>query len=372
MRAPLYTLLIATLLSTVSCRHNNHDSYATPDMTVDVAMPKVDSVVLYKTYPGYLTAMQSVDLVARVNGYLVSHPYPAGSFVKKGTVLFKIESGNYSDAVKQAEASLANARSAYQYASSRYAAMQEALKSDAVSRMEVLQAKSALDDAAANIANSEAALKTARTQLGYCTVRAPFDGHVSTITVDNGAYLAGEAQPVKLATIYDDACLNANFSIEDSRYLELIKEFRDSNNTVDFAHMPVNFSEKLPHSYTADLSYLAPNIDRSTGTLRIKATIENPYNDLRDGMYCTVALPYATDPRAILIDDASIATDQLGQYVYTVNDSDKIVYTPIKTGATYGDSLRIVTSGLTPESRYVTKALLKVRDGQKVTPRMVK
>lgn len=341
-------------------------------MTVDVALPTVDSVVLHKTYPGYLVADQSVDLVARVDGYLTSHPYNGGDFVKKGTVLFTIEDKNYKDAVVKAEAALANARSSYAYASSQYQAMQEALRSDAVSQMEVLQAKSSMEEAAAAIRSAEAALRTARTSLAYCTVSAPFDGHVSSSVYDNGAYLAGAGAPVVLATIYDDAELNAVFSIEDSRYLELIKNFKDSVDDVDYSNMPINFSEDLPHSYTGDLNYMAPKIDTSTGTMTLKAAIKNPYNELKDGMYATISLPYAFAPKAILIKDASIGTDQLGKYVYVVNDSDKVVYTPIEVGETVNDTLRIVTKGLTPESRYVTKALLKVRAGETVNPRIVK
>ena len=338
-----------------SCHGKSETEHSERPMTVDVAIPTVDSVVLHKTYPGYLSASQKVQLVARVDGYLTSHPFQGGDFVKKGTVLFTIEDKNYRDAVAKAEAALADARSSYSYASSQYQAMEEALQSDAVSQMEVLQAKNSMEEAAAAIKSAEAALRTARTSLGYCTVTAPFDGHISSGNYDNGAFLAGAGSPVVLATIYDDAKMNANFSIEDSRYLELIKNFKDSVDGIDYSKMPVNFSEELPHSYTGDLSYMAPRIDTSTGTMVLQAS-----------------LPYAFEPKAILIKDASIGTDQLGKYIYVVNDSNKIIYTPIEVGETVNDTLRIVTKGISPGEKYVTKALLKVRDGQTVDPRMTK
>ena len=341
-------------------------------MTVDVAIPEIDSVVLHKTYPGYLSASQKVQLVARVDGYLTSHPFVGGDFVKQGKVLFTIEDKNYRDAVAKAEAALTDARSSYSYASSQYQAMEEAFRSDAVSQMEVLQAKNSMEEAAAAIKSAEAALRTARTSLSYCTVTAPFDGHISSTNYDNGAFLAGAGSPVVLATIYDDAKMNANFSIEDSRYLELIKNFKDSVGNIDYSKMPISFSENLPHSYTGDLSYMAPRIDTSTGTMVLQASVQNPYNELKDGMYATVSLPYAFKPDAILIKDASIGTDQLGKYIYVVNDSNKIIYTPIEVGETVNDTLRIVIKGIRPGEKYVTKALLKVRDGQAVTPRMTK
>jgi multidrug efflux pump subunit AcrA (membrane-fusion protein) len=87
-------------------------------------------------------------------------------------------------------------------------------------------------------------------------------------------------------------------------------------------------------------------------------------------MYLTIGLPYSIAPKAILINDASIGTDQLGKYVYVVNGSNKVVYTPVKVGGIVNDTMRVVTDGLTPDSRYVTKALLKVRDGMSVKPVM--
>lgn len=354
-----------------SC-HKKDDAHASQaPLTVDVASPIVDSVVLHKIYPGYLTAAQKVDLVARVDGYQMSHPYQGGDFVKKGTLLFTIEDKNYRDAVAKAEAALANAQSSYEYASSQYAAMKEALASDAVSQMEVLQAKNAMESASAEIKTAQAALRTANTSLSYCTVTAPCDGHVTSSVYNDGTYLAGAGSPVVLATIYDDAKMTANFAIEDSRYLELIKAFKDSTDGVDYSQMPISFSEALPHDYTGDLSYMAPRIDKSTGTMVIQASVQNPYNELKDGMYTTISLPYAFDRHAIMVKDSAIGTDQLGKYLYVVNDSNRVEYTPIETGETVNDTLRIVTKGITPQSRYVTKALLKVRDGMEVTPREV-
>ncbi len=89
-------------------------------------------------------------------------------------------------------------------------------------------------------------------------------------------------------------------------------------------------------------------------------------------MYATVSLPYGTEPHALLVKDASIGTDQLGKYLYTVNDSDKVVYTPVEIGGLYRDSLRVITKGIAPDTRYVTSALLKVRDGMPVKPVTVK
>lgn len=357
---------IVAMTGTCSCGSKASKPENAP-VRVEVARPLVDSVTIRKSYPGDLIANREVNLVARVDGYLTAKTYKSGDFVHKGDVLFKIEERNYLDAVQQAEANLAQAKANLEYAATRYNAMCEALKGDAVSEMEVAQAKSTLEECKASVKTAEASLQTARTQLSYCTVRAPFDGHITTANLDVGSYVAGAGSPVDLATIYEDNLMVVNFAIEDNAALGRLRH-NIKEGKIDFAHIPLTTSEHLDHSYTCSLDYLSPAISTSTGTLALQAVVDNPYNELRSGMYVKVEFPETDNPSAILIRDASIGTDQLGKYVYLVNDSDKVVYTTIETGQLVDDSLRIVTKGIAPTDRYVTKALLKVRDGMTVEP----
>ncbi|MCC8036875.1 MAG: efflux RND transporter periplasmic adaptor subunit [Bacteroidales bacterium] len=364
-------VLLAWIISLLlpSCKsHKKETGEETP--TVDVALPLVDSVTLHKEYPGTLAAHEMVDLVARVDGYLRSQNYQAGQSVSAGQVLFTIEDSKYRDAVVQAQAELATAKSAYSYASDHYAAVKKALESDAVSQMEVTQAESNMNQSAASIRNAQAALQSAQTSLGYCVVRAPFAGKVTKSPYSPGAYLAGAAAPVTLATIYDDDYLFAYFAIDDGMYLQMVNAKGGRADKVSYDSIRVTFSEELPHKYYGNLNYMAPEIDSSTGTMKLRVRLDNPYGELKDGMYAKIALPYAVDPKAILVKDASISTDQLGKYLYIVNDSNMVVYTPIEVGELVNDSLRIVTKGITPKDRYVTKALLKVRNGMEVKPRL--
>lgn len=360
------------LLALAACHKSDKEAASGQAPTIDVAQVVTDTVTLHTVYPGYLTANNEVDLVARVDGYLTSKPYEKGSFVKKGTVLFTIESRNYADAVARAQAELADARSSYAYNSKNYAAMQEALKSDAVSQMEVLQSKNAMEAAQASIDQAQAALKQAQTTLGYCTVRAPFDGHVTDAAYDVGAYLAGSGAPVKLATIYDDAIMAANFSIDATALAKIEANAKNPALGIDMTKIPLIFDDPLPHQYTADLSYMSPALDKSTGTMRMQGDVNNPYGELRSGMYLKVKFPDQILDNALLVKDAAIGTDQSGKFVYVVNDSNKVESRSIHVSELVADTMRVVTSGLKPGERYVTKALLKVRDGMTVSPRLVK
>ncbi|MDE7115706.1 MAG: efflux RND transporter periplasmic adaptor subunit [Muribaculaceae bacterium] len=361
----VYAIAAAALMLGACHKKEKEQNDTTPE--VEVASPAIDSVTLHRSYPGYIRAANSADVVARVSGQLLTQNYKDGDYVTKGQVLFTIEPSKYRDAVEQAQAALQTAESEYAYASRQYDAMKKAIQADAVSEMEVLQSQNSMNSAKAAIRNAKAALATARENLGYCTVRATRSGHCSLATVSTGNYLNGEGSPVVLATIYDDSEVKAVFEIEDAQYEMMMNGNKMTENKLLRA-IPLEFQQKLPHSYTADLSYVSPNVGTDTGTIELEGHLANPYQELKDGMYVSVSLPYGTDPKAVVIRDASIGTDQLGKYVYVVNDSDKVVYTPIEVGELYRDSLRIVTKGLTGKELYVTKALLTVRNGEIVKP----
>ena len=123
-------------------------------------------------------------------------------------------------------------------------------------------------------------------------------------------------------------------------------------------------------TWQGKLNYLSPNFSLTTGTMRLRAELDNPDGILKPGLYVSVTLPYATAEKAILVDNASIGTDQLGKYLYVVNDSNVVNARHIEVGQLVDGDMRIVTSGLSPDERYVTKALMKVRQGMKVEPIM--
>ncbi len=375
MKTHIWSQCAATLLMLVAVTSCSKKKSASPEQqlqSVEVATPLVDSITLYKTYPGYAGATSSARIVARVNGTLLTKQYTGGDLVQKGQVLYTIDPTTYRDAVAQAEATLATAKNNRDYYLSQYNALEKAYQSDAVAQIEVTQARSNLENAEASIKNAQAALSTARENLSYCTIRAPFTGHIDSGTTDPGNYINGAGSPFELANIVDDSALSIAFAIEESQYEKLVGDVEKPTAHPRYEKVPLSFNETLPHEYYGKLSYTAPSVDKSTGTLTLKVRVDNPYGELRNGMYVVVHMPFGENTRAMLIKDTSIGTDQLGKYVYVVNDSNKVVYTPIKVGDLYQDSLRVVTEGLTPESRYVTTAMLRMRDGMEVKPVLTK
>ena len=367
MKKLMYIFLVLSVLTGCKEKKDAGAMKGMPTLAISVAKPIVKDITLTKDYPGYLTTEKTVNLVARVNGTLQSVSYAPGGRVKKGQLLFVIEPTLYNDKVAQAEAELKTAQAQLEYARNNYSRMKEAVKSDAVSQIQVLQSESSVTEGVAAVSNAEAALSTARTNLGYCYVRAPFDGTISKSTVDVGSYVGGSLQPGTLATIYKDDQMYAYFNVADNQWLEM-----SMNNQQPTKELPkkimVQLGKEGTESYPATLDYLSPNVDLNTGTLMVRANFDNPQGVLKSGLYVSITLPYGEADHAILVKEASIGTDQLGKFLYAVNDSDIVHYRHIEIGQLINDTLRQVLGGLSPQQRYVTEALMKVRDGMKIKP----
>ena len=345
MKKLMYIFLVLSVLTGCKEKKDAGAMKGMPTLAISVAKPIVKDITLTKDYPGYLTTEKTVNLVARVNGTLQSVSYAPGGRVKKGQLLFVIEPTLYNDKVAQAEAELKTAQAQLEYARNNYSRMKEAVKSDAVSQIQVLQSESSVTEGVAAVSNAEAALSTARTNLGYCYVRAPFDGTISKSTVDVGSYVGGSLQPVTLATIYKDDQMYAYFNVADNQWLEM-----SMNNQQPTKDLPkkimVQLGKEGTESYPATLDYLSPNVDLNTGTLMVRANFDNPQGVLKSGLYVSITLPYGEADHAILVKEASIGTDQLGKFLYAVNDSDIVHYRHIEIGQLINDTLRQVLGGL--------------------------
>ena len=139
------------------------------------------------------------------------------------------------------------------------------------------------------------------TNLSYCYIRAPFDGAVTRASYDIGNYINGAVQPVTLATLYKDDLMFANFNIEDNQFMKMMLEAARNDSTVKLpTEILVSIGKDGGNAYTGRLDYLSPNIDLSTGTLNVRANLDNPKHVLKSGLYVTITLPYAEQPNAVL------------------------------------------------------------------------
>ena len=362
MKRIILTAVAAIALT--ACTQKNSSTPATA-LPIAVESPQIRSVTLTREYPGYLSAEATVSIVGRVNGTLISKNYTPGQRVKSGDLLFVIDPTTYENAVTQAEAQLKSAEANLDYAINNYERMLEAVKSDAVSRIEVIKAETSVATYKAQVENTRAALSTAKKNLGYCHIRAPHDGLMSLSELSTGSYIAGAASPVELGKLYKDDYMYAYFDVTDNQWLrqQQRKEEVGKEEQITFT-----LGEDRYFTRSAKMDYLSPDVRTSTGTLRVRATLTNSDYFLKPGSYISVVLPYETLTDAILVRDAAIGTDQTGNFLYVVNDSNIVEYRHIEVGNIVDDTLRIIRSGIAPKERYVGKALMKVRNGMRITP----
>ena len=365
----LLLFVLATALSGCSKRGSDSATSDEGGLPIEVAYPMVKDVTLTRQYPGYLSADAAVEVMCRVSGQLIQSNVTAGQRVRKGDVLWLIDPTPYRDAVRQAEATLKTAEAELAYAQSSYQRMQEVIKSEAVSEIQLLQAEANVKKCEAALHSAEASLNTARTNLSYCQIKAPINGQITKGNYSVGAYIPGGGSPVVMATVYNDDKMFANFTIADNQWLrQLLVEELTKHSPDSTYYVTVRLGEGGALKWQARLDYLSPNISLSTGTLDVRAELKNPNHLLKAGSYVNITLPVGEQTDALLVPDASIGTDQLGKYLYVVSDSGVVHYRHIHTGELIDDTLRIVKQGLRPTDLYVTRALLKVRDGMHISP----
>jgi RND family efflux transporter MFP subunit len=322
---------------------------------VTVAKPVQQSVRSYEVFDGNVSALLSVDLVARVPGYLTKIEFADGAYVKKDQLLFVIEQDQYIQQVNLTKAVFAEAKIEID----RQKAL---LKDNATSQASVDKANSAYLQAEANF-------KLAQLNLGYTEVRAPFDGLMGRHLIDIGNYLGSSPQGVKLATIQKINPIYVYFSINER---DLLK-FTSSVGTADqrksmINKLPVSVAlqgeQGYPHSGVLD--FAANLLNTSTGSLQLRAELPNTQVKLLPGLYAKVKADYG-DPRdAILIPNATIQTDQQGDYVFVVDEANKAQRRNVKRGQRFSHLIE-VTSGLTAGDTIIVNGFINVKPGQVVS-----
>jgi len=340
-----------------------------PPPKVEVATPLPRNITRYIDATGNTAAVKSVDLVARVQGFLQSISYQDGAFVKEGTPLFTIEPETYKLKLEQAQAAEAGAQASVKQADADYKRQAELVQRQAVSQVTLDNATTTRDNAQANLQQAQANTKIAQVNYGYTSVTAPFDGIVTAHQVSVGE-LVGVASPTQLAQIVALDPIYVNFSISEQDILKVREEARRRGLTVEnIKQLPIEVALQtdtgFPHKGTLD--YVSPTLNQSTGTISVRGILKNADRVLLPGYFVRVRVPFDQQQSALLVPDSALGADQAGRYVLVVNGENVVEQRKVATGQVDG-GLRVIESGLKPEDRVVIGGLLRAIPGQKVDP----
>jgi RND family efflux transporter MFP subunit len=342
-----------------------------PPPKVDVATPVQKSITRYLDATGNTAPVKSVDLVARVQGFLQAINYKDGSPVKEGTTLFTIEPETYKLKVDQAQAAEAGAQASLKQAELDYKRQVDLVQKQAVSQSTLDTSTSNRDNAQANLQQAQANTRIAQVNFGYTNVAAPFDGIVTAHLVSVGE-LVGVASPTQLATIVALDPIYVNFNVNEQDVLRVRAEARRRGITIEnLRQLPVEIGLQTetgyPHKGTMD--YISPQLNQSTGTLAVRGILNNPDRLLLPGYFVRVRVPYDEKANALLVPDVALGSDQSGRYVLVVNAENVVEQRKVQTGPLEGD-LRVIESGLKADDKVVIGGLLRAIPGQKVDPQI--
>ncbi|MGK3141262.1 efflux RND transporter periplasmic adaptor subunit [Pantoea sp. C2G6] len=360
--------LIISLLS--GCDKGVAQNAPPPPPEVSVAQVLIKPVSQWDNFNGRVEAVQSVQLRPRVSGYIESVNYREGDEVKKGQVLFTIDDRSYRAALEQAKAELARARSQATLARSESGRGEKLIGTQAISREVWEQRRSAASQAQADVLAAEAAVQMAQLNLDFTRVTAPIDGRASRAMITAGNLVtAGDSASV-LTTLVSQQNMYVYFDVDENTFLHYQAMAREGQQR---HALPVEIAlvgeQGFPHQGKVD--FLDNQLTASTGTIRMRALLDNQQRQFTPGLFARVRLPGSARSDAMLIDDKAVLTDQDRKYVYVVDAEGKAQRRDIQPGAMV-EGLRIVKSGLQAGDRVIVAGLQKVfMPGMPVTAQQV-
>jgi RND family efflux transporter MFP subunit len=358
-------LVLAVCVGVAACGKNNEYA-APPPPKVTVAAPVEQDVTRYFEATGNTAAINSVDLVARVQGFVQAISYNDGDFVKKGTSLFTIEPEPYKLKVDSAKSAVVSAQATLTQAEAEFQRQAALITKQVSTQANYDKALAQRDSAQADLQTAQSNEKQAEINLGYTNVTAPFDGVVTARLVSIGQ-LVGASSPTMLATIVQLDPIWVNFTASERDVLQVRATLASrGETTAALLGLPVEvgLQNESGYPHKGKLDYIAPNVDPSTGTLAARATLENGNPQLLPGYFVRVRIPSKPRP-ALLVPDAALGSDQGGRYVLVVNKDSVVEQRKVEPGQLVGE-LRVIDSGLTKDDRVVVGGIMRAIPGEKV------
>lgn len=339
---------------------------------VTVAEPLQKQLVEYDEFTGQFSAVDSVEIRARVSGYLESVHFRDGQMVQKGDLLFVIDPRPFEAALASAQAALAQANAKLDLASKQMSRAAELRRSDAVSVSTLDERQQEVKVAAAGVEVGKAQVRTAQLELDFTRVLSPVNGRISKREVSVGNLVSGGSGSgtTLLTTIVSLDPVYLDFDMSEPQYLSYqraIAEGRLASQRDGAAAVDGRMIDEKGWTLKGKLDFLDNRVNRATGTIRARAVFDNPNMTLTPGQFGRVRLPASGIYTALLLPDAAIMSDQAMKLVLTVKEDGTVVPKPVRLGP-LEDGLRIIRSGIEPTDRVVINGVFRARPGSKVTP----
>jgi len=367
---PLATAAIALACLLAGCGESQKQATAPPPK-VTVAHPIKRTIVDQDEYVGRFVPVDVVEVRARVSGYLDRIHFSDGQIVKQGDLLFTIDKRPFQNTLDQARANLETAKSNVVFTQSDLARGQQLVRERTISEQIYEQRAQAFRNAQASVAANEAMVRQAELDLEYTELRAPITGRIGDRRVTQGNLVTGGAggNTTLLATIVSIDPIRFEFTFDEGALLRYQRLASGSSEVGGLGGTAVRLKllDETDFSHAGRMDFVDNVIDRATGTIRGRAQLSNADNLFTPGMFARVQVPASAPYQALMLPDAAIGSEQARKFVYVI-DQDNVARLRYVTLGQLVDDLRVIKDGLSAGDRVVVNGLMRVRQGQKVTP----
>lgn len=359
-RQILVSILMATTITGVlaGCNAEGQASASTapPPPEIQVATVQREEVLIWGTFTGRVAAPETVELRPRVSGYLEQIQFDEGAQVQAGDLLFVIDQRPYQARAQLAQAELERVQSQLKLMRSEANRARKLAEQNAISAEELEQRNAALVAAQAEVNAAMAALQSARLELEYTEVRAPFSGRIGRAQLTRGNLVAADASV--LATLVSMDPLHVYFE-------------PDQQSAQEAAAIQPGAPVRINTEILGQLDFIDNHYDGRTGTLQYRAVVPNSDGALKPGQFARVDMPLGEAGPAILLDEKAVLTDQDRRYVYVLDEENRASRRIIETGERF-DGLLVIEKGLNPGDTVAINGLQKIAfPGMQVTPQLV-
>jgi membrane fusion protein, multidrug efflux system len=341
-----------------------------PPPAVTVAKPIVKDVVEQDDYTGRFDAVETVEVRSRVSGYLDQVAFKDGAIVKKGDLLYVIDKRPYQAAADQAEAAAVSAQARVAFAQSDLERAQALGRSGNITEQVLEQRRQTFETAKADLLGAQAAIRTARLNLGFTEIRAPIAGRTGRNLVSAGNLVSADA--TLLTTIVSLDPIYFYFDVDERSYLAYSRASqsggRPSGRQGGYDVL-VGVTDEREPTRKGRLDFVDNRVDQATGTIRGRAVVPNPDLFLTPGLFGTIRIPGSAPFRGVLVPDEAVATDQDRRIVWVIADDGTASSRLVRTGPRI-DGYRLIREGLKGDETIVIAGLQRVRPGIQVSPQV--
>jgi RND family efflux transporter MFP subunit len=369
-RVALTLLAFASALA--GCGEGAPKQAAPPPPAVTVANPHKQTVTDYDEYVGRFVAVDSVEIRARVSGYLDKVQFKDGQIVKQGDPLFTIDRRPFETSLAQVRATLAQARANLAYAESDLGRASQLVRDRTITEQSFEQRTQAKRVAEASVQAQEAAVRQAELDLQFTELKAPVAGRIGDRRVSEGNLVTGGTggNTTLLATIVSIDPIRFEFTFDEAsflRYERLGKEGKDVTSRSAGVEVTVKLIDEPDFAHKGKMDFVDNVIERASGTIRGRALLANPAGVFTPGMFGRVRVPGSPPYEALLLPDTAIGSEQVRKFVMVVDGENVARIKYVTLGQLVGN-LRVIKEGIAADDRVIVNGLMRARPGTKVAP----